>query len=563
MATRQVSAAFDRLRMTLGAEEEAALPDAQLLENFIAQRDDASFQTLVRRHGRMVMGVCLRVTRNQQDAEDAFQATFLVLVRKAASLASRELLASWLYRVAHNTALKANAATAKRTFRERQVRQMPEPPAPDRECNSDLLPYLDQELSRLSEKCRTAIILCDLEGKTQKRAAQQLGCSEKALSSRLSRGRNLLAKRLARYGFGVSAVALAALVEETAARASVPMSLVRETAKAATLFAGNVGASHVISAKVTYLVKGVLKTMLLNKLKALLIFTAVLVIIGVGMSRATYYCLAQQVVDERKTTDGIKQEGTPKSDRDDTKNGVAEDGLQVLRESVNQTYETAQGLVPPNATVAIHGEWRLTSGEIRGQKMDLEGGGQLTITSKYFISQLRQASPTQGWSEEFADHYTIDPSKEPKQIDLTEPKEVRGIYSIEGDTLKICFGAPGAERPTVFSAKKGVKGAGNTVSVYKRRGVNAETVKLQVGLEDIDIKGAHIFLTGTFRITQPLGGETVSSKLVNIPLAQGVKINVNWTNTPCLLRLVEDQGGLVVVGIEPIEKGREEKKDKK
>src|SRR5262245_51941843 len=88
-------------------------------------------------------------------------------------------------------------------------------------------------------------------------------------------------------------------------------------------------------------------------------------------------------------------------------------------------------------------------------------------------------------------------------------------------------------------------------------------IKLQVELEDVNVKGSHIFLTATFRITQPVGGETVSSKLVDVPVAPGVKINVNWAGTPRVLRLIEDKGGLVVVGIEAIEKGREQKKDKK
>ena len=111
MASRSLDSAFQRLRVAMGQHDEVGLPDARLLADFINQRDQSSFACLVRRHARMVMGVCLRVARHRQDAEDAFQATFLVLVRRAASIAQPELLANWLYRVAHKTALKVNAQT--------------------------------------------------------------------------------------------------------------------------------------------------------------------------------------------------------------------------------------------------------------------------------------------------------------------------------------------------------------------------------------------------------------------------------------------------------------------
>src|SRR5262245_36582744 len=114
MPTHPMQTVIQHLRTTLCLQDEVGLPDAQLLERFVEQRDEDAFAALVRRHGSMVMGVCRRVVRNPQDAEDAFQATFLVLVRKAASIASRGLLANWLYGVAYNTALKAKAAILKR-----------------------------------------------------------------------------------------------------------------------------------------------------------------------------------------------------------------------------------------------------------------------------------------------------------------------------------------------------------------------------------------------------------------------------------------------------------------
>src|SRR5262245_49736137 len=172
----------------------AGSTDGQLLEAYICRQDQVALAALVQRHGPMVWGVCRRVLGNYHDAEDAFQATFLVLVRKAASIASPELLANWLYGVAHQTALKARATTAKRRARERQVTDMPEPGVTDHDLWRDLQPLLDQELSRLPDRYRVAVVLCDLEGKTRKEAARQLGVPEGTLAARLARGRVLLAK---------------------------------------------------------------------------------------------------------------------------------------------------------------------------------------------------------------------------------------------------------------------------------------------------------------------------------------------------------------------------------
>src|SRR3989440_8809213 len=147
MATSQVSAIIHHLRRTVLPRGGADLTDRQLLEDYINRRDETALATLVRRHAAMVWGVCRRVLRNYHDAEDAFQATFLVLVRKAASIASRELLANWLYGVAHNVARKARAAAAKHRAREKQVTVLPERAAETG--RPDWLPLLAQELSRL------------------------------------------------------------------------------------------------------------------------------------------------------------------------------------------------------------------------------------------------------------------------------------------------------------------------------------------------------------------------------------------------------------------------------
>src|SRR5262249_9773979 len=169
MAVSSTGRFLEQLRTTLCASDEEAMPDSQLLHRFIALGDESAFATIIRRHGSMVMGVCRRLVPEPHDAEDAFQATFLILVRKAASIANRELLANWLYGVAYNTALKARATTMKCRSREKQLTEIPDRAAEERASWSDELPaLLDRELSRLPEKYRSAIILCDLEGKTRR-----------------------------------------------------------------------------------------------------------------------------------------------------------------------------------------------------------------------------------------------------------------------------------------------------------------------------------------------------------------------------------------------------------
>src|SRR6516162_3430914 len=157
MATGLMSKVIQHIRRAVPARDEADLTDGQLLTGFVARRDEAALAALVGRHGPMVWGVCRRVLRNFHDAEDAFQSTFLVFVRKAASIASRELLANWLYGVAYQTALKARATATRRGARERQVMEMPEPNVVEQDLWSDLQPLLDHELSRLPDKYRIPV----------------------------------------------------------------------------------------------------------------------------------------------------------------------------------------------------------------------------------------------------------------------------------------------------------------------------------------------------------------------------------------------------------------------
>ena len=222
-----MNAAVRDLQTLFGMGVMGALSDGQLLDRFVERREGAVFEAIVRRHGPMVWGVCRRVLRDHHDAEDAFQATFLVLARKAASIMPREKLGNWLYGVAYQTATKARAMRAKRRVREGQVPDMPEPMAVPDDLRDDLAESLDRELSRLPEKYRTPIILCDLEGRTHREAASQLGWPIGTVSSRLSRARSMLAKRLTRRGMSLSGGSLAVLLAQESASASMPTAVDR------------------------------------------------------------------------------------------------------------------------------------------------------------------------------------------------------------------------------------------------------------------------------------------------------------------------------------------------
>jgi RNA polymerase sigma factor (sigma-70 family) len=313
MATGQMSKAIQHIRRTLIQQDKAGLTDAQLLTSFVERRDEDAFAALVRRHGPMVWGVCRRLL-DHHDAQDGFQATFLVLVGKAASVVPREAVANWLYGVARQVALEARRRAARRRVRERQVPDMPEPAVSDGGICNDLLPMLDQELSRLPDKYRGLIVLCDLEGKTIREAARQLGCPEGTVASRLARGRAMLAKRLGRHGLQLSGSALATVLARDVASASVPISVVSSTIKSAGLvLAGN--AAGAIALKVAALREGALKIMLLAKLKKVTLALLVFATMGVGAGAGTQLVLRQNTSAAKKG-EGARPQGATEPGRE-------------------------------------------------------------------------------------------------------------------------------------------------------------------------------------------------------------------------------------------------------
>ena len=262
-ATRSLSASLQDLGRTLAARDLVGLSDAELVARFAERRDEAAFTALVRRYGGMVLGVCRRVLRHEQDAEDAFQAAFLVFARNAANVRRAGKVGNWLYGVAFNVARKAKAQRQRREVKEREAaaRRRPDTPAgvPD-----ELPNILDAELHALPDKYRAAVVLCDLRGLTIREAAAEAGCPPKTLGTRLSRGRSLLARRLTRRGVSVPAGAVAAALTPGATAANLPR-LIGFTVHAAVGRAA--GSASAVSPAVAALTEGVSSVMLPKALK--------------------------------------------------------------------------------------------------------------------------------------------------------------------------------------------------------------------------------------------------------------------------------------------------------
>jgi RNA polymerase sigma factor (sigma-70 family) len=209
-------------------------PDQELLRLFVQERNGAAFAALVHRHGSMVLGVCRRVLRNAQDAEDAFQAAFMVLVHKASSMREPKLLASWLHGVALRTAQHARANSIRRSRHEREVANLSSVNSWESEDHwESLRERLDAELQALPEKYRAPLVLCYLEGKTHEQAARLLGWPSGSISARVTRGRDLLRERLAGGDRTLQACILPFLLGCSMEQLPLPSSLVQNTVAAA------------------------------------------------------------------------------------------------------------------------------------------------------------------------------------------------------------------------------------------------------------------------------------------------------------------------------------------
>ncbi len=311
MPTPRLSAAVARLgRVAQSSDPDAT--DGRLLAEFVQTNDEPAFRELVRRHGPMVLGICRRVTADAHLAEDAFQAAFLVLARRAAAVRPREAVRGWLYGVAHKTAQKARTMSARHRAREHPVAVLPDCPAPPGgETDHEVLRALEEEVAALPEYLRTAVVLCELDGLGRKEVAARLGLPQGTLSSRLAKARRILAGRLRKRGIALPTAGMGWALEQLAS-AAVPPRLASATAA---LPDGSVPVPPSVAA----LLQGVLRTMYLTKLKAVALgglLTAIGICMAAFPGRSGAYAgqpapqaLAAKLADEKKLLLAAKPAG--------------------------------------------------------------------------------------------------------------------------------------------------------------------------------------------------------------------------------------------------------------
>jgi RNA polymerase sigma factor (sigma-70 family) len=270
MAKAQQASALRHVELLFNAGTTIGLSDRQLLERFLDQGDgprDLAFAALIERHGPMVRRVCRSILRSEHAADDAFQATFLILIRRAGSLWVQDSIGPWLHQVAYRVAYHVQSTEARRRRHERRAAGSAHPVGHDQKCD-DLGPALHQEIARLPERDRAPIVLCCLEGMTQQQAAGQLGLPLGTLQSRLARGRERLRGRLIRRGLTPAMVLSTTVFSADGAIGAVSSSLVAGTIDAAMgLSAVKVGGAILATSSLSSLTNGVLTTMFLHDLK--------------------------------------------------------------------------------------------------------------------------------------------------------------------------------------------------------------------------------------------------------------------------------------------------------
>jgi RNA polymerase sigma factor (sigma-70 family) len=294
MAGAAVAAVLQHIRQWVRGPHDDATTDGQLLERFATLRDEAAFAELVQRHGRLVHNVCLRILRDVHDAEDAFQAVFLVLARKANSIRNRDSVASWLYGVAHRIAVRAKVQSRRQSAVPSESVDMAQPDPANEAAWRELQPLLDRELDSLPEKYKAPLLLCYFEGKSNEEAAQLLHWPSGTVKGRLARARDLLRKRLEQRGLALPIGTVLACLSGPAMAASPPADLFAVTVKATmSVVAGTAAPAGGVSAQAVALSQGELLTMFVTKLK---FATALVLLAGLSVwtTMSGYRALAEK-----------------------------------------------------------------------------------------------------------------------------------------------------------------------------------------------------------------------------------------------------------------------------
>jgi RNA polymerase sigma factor (sigma-70 family) len=278
MAGGHIGRALQRLRGLLGAHCADGPADGELLRRYVDARDEVAFETLLRRHGPMVLGVCRRLLVRAEDVDDAFQATFLILVRKARSIGDGERVGNWLYGVAYRVAVRARAQAARLRARQRALTDMPCEESAGETLREELRLLVDQEVSRLPARYREAVVCCYLQGRTQEEAARVLGWPKGTVATRLNRARSLLRNRLIRRGLPMSAGALVGALRAGGAEAGVPAALLH----AALRMTGRAVTGNALPGAVAGLANGVLRQFRVGRIKAITAGLLALALVGGG-----------------------------------------------------------------------------------------------------------------------------------------------------------------------------------------------------------------------------------------------------------------------------------------
>jgi RNA polymerase sigma factor (sigma-70 family) len=448
MANKQLSIVLRQIRRLVGASPGDEPTDGHLLQRFADHRDEAAFATLLRRHGPLVLGVCRRLLGDMQDAEDAFQATFLVLARRAAALDRRGTVAGFLYTVAYRIALRARANAARRRERERHAAKTLATETADELSWRDLRPVLDEELNRLPEKYRAPILLCYLEGKTQQEAAELLGWTKGTVSGRLARARETLRSRLVRRGLAPSAAALSAGLAESAS-AAVPASLRTATLDAALRFAGGQAATGAVAD----LTQAALRGMGLFKGKAIASLVLAVAVLTAGTGLLIRHMAVSPPLPNREQGKGEAAQSKAVAPRVDVHGDPLPPGAVVRL----GTLRLCQGDNVEAAVFSHDGKMLASSGDYRGEHnfirlWDLSSGKELrrfpgeshdlafSPDSRLFAAS-REFSELCLWNVSTGKQlWCWDVKAEPRAPNESAPKFYGIAFSPDGKTLAVALG---------------------------------------------------------------------------------------------------------------------------
>lgn len=323
------------------------LSDRELLRQFAVGQDQEAFAALVRRHGPLVLGVCRRLLRQEQDAEDVFQAVFGLLARKADSPFWHESIGNWLYGVAYRLALRARSQASVRRRHEEQAATMNGTTTAEASQGAELRPLLDEELQRLPEKYRMPLLLCYLHGQSREDAARQLGWSVGAVKGRLERGRDLLRERLVRRGLAVSAALLPGVLGREAL-AAVPETLIRSTTQA--VVAGD------LSGPAVALLQGAIQAMFWTKVKAACIGLLTVAVLGTAGWCVLHSAQAETTVLAPNT---VEPKPTPPQDAEPAKpsDGKLEAKMTLAKKEFAPGDAVVVQFTVKNVSKKMHGLW--------------------------------------------------------------------------------------------------------------------------------------------------------------------------------------------------------------